>query len=653
MKSRKILDSIEKSNIEIIPVFSDKEVIERNDDYLKLSDKDFDEKYRERAFSPIHVNYKTYSEDVQYNYCTDPFCPNYGNPLEVIVPRGSRSVKNYMFANKKEAPVIRCNIMNHVGSKSRVDNNSSTLVSNWSIAEEIKRLITLNRVIDDDVEYVFHEPTCTDSSTPFDKQNGFIKYGKTNAGSNRFKCKVCEKVTSVKPSTKESHNYGLKVDNITLSIFQDIISRVPVKKICERNDITPTTFYHRIDFIYQKCLAFLERYEGRISDLEFDDLYLASDSFIYMLNNIRRKGKGGSKQSRQEKANATEAMTYMITTGDVESFYVFRSDICYDTFIRLDDIIKDTKLYHCDHTFPYLRKNDRIRYFTHEPQEPTSLDSESQVDYLGNLAFFKARDNFVEGLHTQQNYTIIAHMHLLKQRLTAKRIVFTSDNDGVIKQSIFRVFKDVFNDGTAYYLTSQYDKTLDRQDAFKASLEAKKELDAWIKTTGSKARFVYDKAIEKVSHDLLYHDFESVKIINGNAIKIPTNNLYPHPLPAKDEGKRNMNLISPKGYIGNDDLAEMIVKSNTRVVDNFFQEIRRHLNVLERPLVGARGTGKTYIYANYNPKYAQQLVTIYRTYYNFCKLRKYYNRKKADMTPAMNLGLVDRVFDFKDIIYFR
>jgi len=99
-----------------------------------------------------------------------------------------------------------------------------------------------------------------------------------------------------------------------------------------------------------------------------------------------------------------------------------------------------------------------------------------------------------------------------------------------------------------------------------------------------------------------------------------------------DEGNRFINLISPKEFLNLQELSEMIVYISTRTIDNFFQEIRRHLNLLERPLFGASSGGKTYIYANYNPKYAQQLVTIYRTYYNYCKPRKYYNRDKSDMT---------------------
>jgi len=35
-------------------------------------------------------------------------------------------------------------------------------------------------------------------------------------------------------------------------------------------------------------------------------------------------------------------------------------------------------------------------------------------------------------------------------------------------------------------------------------------------------------------------------------------------------------------------------------------------------LFTSRGDGKSYIYANFNPKYAQYATTILRTYYNFC-----------------------------------
>jgi len=79
-------------------------------------------------------------------------------------------------------------------------------------------------------------------------------------------------------------------------------------------------------------------------------------------------------------------------------------------------------------------------------------------------------------------------------------------------------------------------------------------------------------------------------------------------------------------------------------------EVRRSISILGRPLVTARGDGKSYIYANCNPKYAQQILTIFRTFYNFCWPRKY---NKVKMTPAQKIGITDRAYDYKDIIYIR
>lgn len=49
-----------------------------------------------------------------------------------------------------------------------------------------------------------------------------------------------------------------------------------------------------------------------------------------------------------------------------------------------------------------------------------------------------------------------------------------------------------------------------------------------------------------------------------------------------------------------------------------FNQIRRRASILERPLVSGRGEGKSFIYSNFNPKYANYILTILRTYLNFC-----------------------------------
>ena len=93
----------------------------------------------------------------------------------------------------------------------------------------------------------------------------------------------------------------------------------------------------------------------------------------------------------------------------------------------------------------------------------------------------------------------------------------------------------------------------------------------------------------------------------------------------------------------------MLYQVNSRAINTFFNQVRRRLSILERPLVTSRGEGKSYIYSNFNPMYAQYSLTILRTFLNFCETYKY---KGEDVTPAQRLGVTNKVFTIEDIIYF-
>ncbi len=82
----------------------------------------------------------------------------------------------------------------------------------------------------------------------------------------------------------------------------------------------------------------------------------------------------------------------------------------------------------------------------------------------------------------------------------------------------------------------------------------------------------------------------------------------------------------------------------------FLQEIRRSLSILERPMVTSRGDGKSYIYSNFNPKYAQMAITILRTFYNFCQP---FTANGDELTHTQRMGIVERAYTWRDIIYKR
>ena len=128
------------------------------------------------------------------------------------------------------------------------------------------------------------------------------------------------------------------------------------------------------------------------------------------------------------------------------------------------------------------------------------------------------------------------------------------------------------------------------------------------------------------------------------------NNPILHPLATIDRGLRSVDCTTNLSTLEPSEIAALIMNVNDNATNTFIQQIRRRLSILERPLTTARGDGKSYIYSNFNPKYAQMAITILRTYYNFCFAFK---TNETMETPAQRLGITEKKFDLKDIIYLR
>lgn len=67
-----------------------------------------------------------------------------------------------------------------------LDCNTKTL-SNWSIVEEISRLISIETVQDIEPDYTFHNEGCVDSElNPFNNAKSFYKRGKSSSNSQKY-----------------------------------------------------------------------------------------------------------------------------------------------------------------------------------------------------------------------------------------------------------------------------------------------------------------------------------------------------------------------------------------------------------------------------------------------------------------------------------
>ena len=172
--------------------------------------------------------------------------------------------------------------------------------------------------------------------------------------------------------------------------------------------------------------------------------------------------------------------------------------------------------------------------------------------------------------------------------------------------------------------------------------------DGFIHHSPLTTHYFYQLAKEKLEYDLKYTRLFSYCTLNGVNYPVGGRILIEHPLPSVDEGVRRVGCINDLSHKNPAELAELLIKVNSHSTDAFFNQIRRRLSILERPLVTARGDGKSYIYSNYNPKYAEYSVTILTTIYNFCWTFK--SKGEIVSTPAQRLGLADKVYDYKDIL---
>lgn len=634
--------------VNAIDPLSDNELLDRHLYYPLMTPRQFAKKFG-FPYRPVEFHFDSKLNTIQYNHCTNPFCGWFGKPQKKY-QHIKRKPSRYKLSShgKIRGDALICNPDPEKPPKHKSHKCSVRLVSNWSVAEEIKRLATMDQVKDMLPNYQFHKDGCsTEETTPFVQPIEFYRRGKSSGGSQKWQCKSCKKITNVLPNRERKFNYNQKKNDIMPQFATMLVNRLPVSRTCEALDISPKTYYHKLEWLYRRCLEFLERYEQKpLKAMSFSSMWLNTDKLLYNLNNIRKKGQGGI---RYDNIEDKLMQTHITVSGDVNTGYIFRSDVAYDWNISLEDIDEDTVYYKEDHLHDFSKKNARLR-FSSSPQPPTKNDTESNAEYAHRLNEFNRRKRYIDGLHTNSSYTVLAHLWLIKQVINTDKWRFVTDEDETVMNGIYRVFSNEIKDGDAHHFLCKVDRDKKLQVAYQEYLYARKDLKHWGDLAGEDTKSIHKLAYLKLVNQLKFHQFHKVESDGHLTYKVWARNPIDYPLPPKDKGDFFVDCKTDVSSEDTEHLANMILKVSDRATNNFMQNIRRRLSILERPLVTARGDGKSYIYANFNPKYAQMAVTILRTYYNFCLANKTEGTRK---TPAQQSGLTDKQFTMSDIIYFK
>ena len=620
------------------------ELQQREIDYREFSDKKMKTKYIEKIYQPVHLHWKGDEFSIELNYCSNPFCKNFNEPQKKYnIGKSSR----YRISGKNNRTIICVDDPEDMNGIPSLECITKTY-SNWSLATEIERLIRINSVVPIEPEYEFHKEDCPNPHTYFSNPKSFYKRGTASSKAQKIQCKSCKKYTNILPDKTRTTSYNQKRNDILVSFAKHLINRVPVSSTCEILGIGRGTYYQKLEWLYRCCLEFLETRETKaFSKTNFEQIWLNTDMMTYYLNNIRKKGQKKTPGEGSEK----HLQTQIVVSSELYSRYVFRADVAYDWDIDLDKIKFDTKLYKDDHLPEELRKNMKYKRYSYYPMEPTENDTQSSEEYYRELNEFNKRSKYVDGLHINHTYTVMAQMFLIKLMVKSNKWRIVSDDDNSIKIAVKKIFAEEIKQEKLHYFVNNFDKTLSREDAYSEYVQSINELQEWGEYNGFEDLSLYELAVLYITRILDTHKFFERKVAsNGEIYTVHKPNKIEHPIPTADRGSHYIDVITDTSKLNDEDLARLIVQANDNSVNAFLQEIRRCLSVLERPLVTSRGDGKSYIYSNFNPKYAQMAVTILRTYYNFCKPFKSRNTK---LTPAQRIGIAERVYSWEDIIYKR
>lgn len=227
----------------------------------------------------------------------------------------------------------------------------------------------------------------------------------------------------------------------------------------------------------------------------------------------------------------------------------------------------------------------------------------------------------------------MAHYWLIKELINAKEWRFVTDNDPSLMSAMYQVFSVDFKTFSAHHFLCLTDREKSRKEAYSELQEAKQDLLSWGFSMGIDWRSPYTIAYHYLENlfKARGHTFHKEIVLPTHRFLVKDNNPNIHPLALIDKGFSKVDCTTDLSSLEPEQVAKMILNVNDHATNFFIQQIRRKLSVLERSLTSARDEGKSYIYSNFNPKYAQMTLTNLRTYYNFCMSYKSADKKKLTL----------------------
>lgn len=562
---------------------------------------------------------------IQVNYCKSPVCRNYGVPPEQTSVRG----RNSYTLESRNAGISGC-LCTSCGEE-------FPLKSNLGIVEEVERMASYLSPLD---ILSCRNKACANNSdrVPVGTAGAYASFGKTTIGNPRWRCNVCTKTFSqnIKATARQRDHHKNK------TIFKLLVNKMPVRRIIEVADIDPNTFYHRLDFLHRQCQAFAAHRERALANLAIRRLYLGVDRQDYLVNWLVRKDKRNIQLSA-------------IAAVDNDHHYCFGVHLNFDP--KLNSIAVQAEVEkNGDLRLPYPHRRFARLWLNADHNrasaksivtERRTLDLPGAIDetYVAALR----RDDIESpdtpspekrlpeyGMQIHGEYTMYGHFFFLKRLLgNVQKWRFFIDQDSGLRAACLAAFHDEIQARTAdaFYVRIAKDLTVDEK------------------------RHRYNDAKEQFGLVQAAHPDMKPQEIKLLLIKECMANMAErgkwqdrwlnHPFPTMSEPEKAVAYLTDLGDYEVDHQAWLYHKASLHGVDSFFNQIRRRLSLLERPIHSKSNKGRIWNgYSPYNPGNVVKILDIMRTVHNYILVGK------DGKTPAVRLGLAQAPLDYEDIIYF-
>lgn len=575
---------------------------------------------------------------IQVNFCKNPQCANFGVPPSLH--KGAHRSKAapgtpgiaYTLSGAGASKTsrsklsLRCDLC---GESPPVKNNEGL----------VRVLLGLSEYTREPAPVSCPDEACANHGKPFSRAL-YISYGQNSQGSKRWKCRGCSKTFAVPTRTTIRQREPQK----NVLIYRLLVNKSPISRICELADIAPKTFYDKLDFIHKRSLFFAGSFDRLIPTLNLERLYVAVDRQDYVINWAGRK----------DKRNVT---LHGLGSADLTSGFVFGMHLNFDAGLDSSRVEADAKASGDPAKEPPLRQYSWLLldadYAANTAEAARRRRAKGIATTLSDgiaAAYAEAavREDIEEprplsreeklpskGMQVRADYTLYAHFLWLKALFrNVGKVRFYMDQESGIRAACLGVFASEIQsrrcDG--FYVRLGKEMTVDEKR--KVKREADKRFQ------------VFADAFPGLSADEVKVEMMRDEMKKAAAFGKWSDRWVLHPWPDSAEPEKAICFLTDLGDLDEQHLARLYLKGSLHAIDRFFMLLRRRVSLLERSISTSSKAGRTWHgYSAYNPANVQKVLDIFRTFYNFCL------KGRDGKTPAMRIGLADRVYTPSDILF--